>query len=192
MVAKAALERELQSAYAPLGREGLLRLPAIEAYTRYYKRYGKTYHVLHQLESVALKGRPITGSSPLVEAMFMAELKNHILTAGHDLLTIRSPLKLEVTLGTECYSLLRGQLQHTRPGDMMISDAEGTISTVLYGPDQRTQITPTTEDALFITYSPAGIQPMEVRGHLDTILAYVRLFAPDCEADAPQVICAST
>ena len=57
----------------------------IQAYAAYYERFNKTYHVQLQLESVALKGKSIPRVSALVEAMFMAELENLLLTAGHDL-----------------------------------------------------------------------------------------------------------
>lgn len=40
----------------------------------------------------------------LVEAMFIAELKNLLLTAGHDLDAVELPLKLDIARGGERYT----------------------------------------------------------------------------------------
>jgi len=50
-----------------------------------------------QRESFALKGKPIARRAALAEAMFMAELKNLILTAGHDIDAIVPPVRVDVT-----------------------------------------------------------------------------------------------
>ncbi len=78
------IEEELRRRWAGATRADLVQLPELEAYRAYYKRFGKTYHVQLQLESVALKGKPLRASSCLVLAMFAAELHNRLLTAGHD------------------------------------------------------------------------------------------------------------
>ncbi len=57
----------------------------LPAYASYYRAFDKTYHVLGQLKSVAVKGKAIPSVAALVEAMFIAELHNGLLTAGHDL-----------------------------------------------------------------------------------------------------------
>ena len=49
-----------------------------------------------------------------------------------------------VSKGTESYTLLRGDEQILKAGDMMISDGMGVVSSIVYGPDQRTQITDAT------------------------------------------------
>jgi DNA/RNA-binding domain of Phe-tRNA-synthetase-like protein len=55
--------------------------------------------------------------------MFMAELKNLLLIAGHDLEAVLAPVKLDVSDGSERYVQLNGQEQVLKPGDMMIADA---------------------------------------------------------------------
>ncbi len=74
----------------------------------YYKKYGYTYHALPQLESV-IKGKAIPGGLPLVEAMFMAEVKNMFLTAGHDYDKTRAPLSLRISTGDESYTTMNGK-----------------------------------------------------------------------------------
>ena len=56
----------------------------------------------HQLES-AFKCKPVPSAAALVEAMFMAELESQLLTAGHDLDSLRSPLILDVSSGNDRY-----------------------------------------------------------------------------------------
>jgi len=70
---------------------------------------------------------------------------------------------------------------------MMISDAAGIISSVLYGPDRRTRITPETKQVLFTVYVPPGIDEQLVSDHLRDIQANVLMVAPDAEIEALEV-----
>jgi DNA/RNA-binding domain of Phe-tRNA-synthetase-like protein len=117
----------------------------------------------------------------LVEAMFMAELQNLLLTAGHDLEAVQMPVKLDVAEGTERYIQLNGQEQELKPGDMMIADAQGIISSVIYGPDRRTRITSETRQVLFTVYAPPGIGEQAVYDHLRDIQANILLVAPEAD-----------
>lgn len=184
---KAELENQLRSRFAGRSRAALKALPTIQAYDAHYKRFKKTYHALLQLESVALKGKSIPRVSALVEAMFVAELKNLLLTAGHDLEAIQMPVRLDVSDGSERYTRINGQEQVLKPGDMMIADAEGVISSVLYGPDRRTRITSNTQQVFFAVYAPAGIKKQAVRQHLHDIQANVMLIAPEAETVSLEV-----
>lgn len=170
------LEGQLRAQWTD--RNALKALPTIQAYDAYYKRFKKTYHVLLQLESVALKGKPIPRVGALVEAMFMAELKNLLLTAGHDLAAVRMPVRLDVANGSERFVMLNGQEQELKAGDMMMADGEGVISSVVYGPDRRTRITPETRQVLYAVYAPPGIGEDAVLRHLQDIRAIVQLVAP--------------
>jgi DNA/RNA-binding domain of Phe-tRNA-synthetase-like protein len=123
----------------------------------------------------------------LVEAMFMAEMEDLLLTAGHDLDTLHLPLSLDMATGTETYILLRGDEQVLKPGDMMISDQEGVISSIIYGPDQRTQITPDTSNVVFTAYAPPGIGEETVIEHLQHIRDHVMIFAPQSQVDSLNV-----
>jgi DNA/RNA-binding domain of Phe-tRNA-synthetase-like protein len=178
-------KRELESLLRSqiTARSDLEALPVIQAYSGYYKAFRKSYHVLFQLESVALKGKPIPDVAALVEAMFAAELKNKLLTAGHDLDAVELPLRLGISKGHERYALLSGREQTLKPGDMMMADGQGVISSVLYGPDNRTRITQATKKALFVVYAPPGIGEGPVVGHLQDISEYAGLFSPGLRVD---------
>ena len=184
---KEELERDLRSCYAGYDRAGLKALRVLEAYSAYYRKFKKTYHVQLQLESVVFKGKSIPSVSALVEAMFTAELKNLLLTAGHDLAAIEKPVGVDVGEGSETYVRLNGQEQQLKPGDMMIADAEGVISSVLYGPDQRTRITAGTQQVLFTVYAPAGIGEEAVYAHLEDIRDNVLLVAPQAQTETVKV-----
>jgi DNA/RNA-binding domain of Phe-tRNA-synthetase-like protein len=119
--------------------------------------------------------------------MFMAEIKNMLLTAGHDLDSLELPIRLEVTRGDEVYTQLRGQPQLVKPGDMIISDGKGIMSNIIYGPDQRTQIQPGTRNVIYTAYAPAGIAEASITNHLRDIEGYVRMVSPQARTEFLQV-----
>ncbi len=187
---KSTLEQELRSHFAGQDRAALLSHPILQAYDAYYRQFKKTYHVQLQLESILFKGKSIPSVAALVEAMFMAEVNSLLLTAGHDLDTVLLPLTLDAAQGTESYTLLRGEPQTPKAGDMMIVDGEGIISSIIYGPDQRTQITAQTRNVIFTTYAPSGISEEAVTIHLHEIQRNVELIAPDLTVELLKVFSA--
>jgi len=184
---KAALEQELRKQFSGQDRAAIASHPILRAYAEYYRQFKKTYHIQLQLESIVLKGKSIPTVAGLVEAMFMAEMKDMLLTAGHDLYALQLPLSLDVATGTEQYTLLRGEQQTLKAGDMMISDQVGVISSIVHGPDQRTQITPDTRDVIFTVYAPPGINEQTVAQHLQSIKENVLLFAPQAQVELFQI-----
>lgn len=176
---KLALEQELRRRFGDSDRAALRSLPALAAYHAYYRRFKKSYHVQLQLESVVFKGKSIPRVAALVEAMFMAELKNQLLTAGHDLAAVIRPFGIEVASGDEGYTRINGHEQRLKEGDMYIADADGIMSSIIYGPDLRTQIGPQTTEAVFTVYAPEGVSRAMVEEHLNDIRGYVALFAPE-------------
>jgi len=180
---KAELEERLRVQFAGQDRAAIASHPVLQAYSEYYRRFKKTYHVQLQLESIVLKGKSIPTVASLVECMFMAEVKNMLLTAGHDLDTLQLPVTLDVTTSTESYTLLRGENQVVKTGDMIISDGLGIISNIIYGPDQRTQITADTRNVVFTVYAPAGIAEQTITQHLQDMRDYVMVIAPQAQME---------
>ncbi|MFL5734826.1 MAG: hypothetical protein ACJ78Q_16840 [Chloroflexia bacterium] len=172
------VEADLRDRWAGVTRADLNQLPEFEAYRGYYRRFDKTYPVQLQFESVVLKGKPLRSNGALVLAMFAAELRNRLLTAGHDLARIEGGVAANVAQGGERYTGLGGRDLALQAGDMHMRDEAGIISSVLYGPDDRTQVMPNTRRVVFCVYAPAGIQPEAVEGHLADIASNVRLVAP--------------
>lgn len=173
---KRAVEEEIRTRFP--NRQVVAEFAPVQAYNAYYKRFGQTYHVQHQLESVGFKGKSVPVVAALVEAMFMAELKNGLLTAGHDLQQLRQPLSLQVATGEESCVLINGKMKKTKPGDMLVADADGVLSSIVHGPDYRTRITAGTSQALFLVYAPVGISQIAVEKHFDDIFSFVQLVAP--------------
>jgi DNA/RNA-binding domain of Phe-tRNA-synthetase-like protein len=109
------------------------------------------------------------------------------LTAGHDLDALGLPIKLDVSRGGEKYIQLSGQEKDLICNDMMVSDSEGIISSIIFGPDQRTQIKPNTRNVLFVVYAPPGIEKSKVFQHLQDIRNYIHIITPQSEIECLKV-----
>jgi DNA/RNA-binding domain of Phe-tRNA-synthetase-like protein len=182
------LEFELRERYKDWDRPQIRDIPVYAAYDAFYRRFRKSYHVQLQLESVIIHGKSIQAPSALVACMFMAELKTGLLTAAHDFTTLQTPLTAEIASGDETYTRLNGEIQRLKEGDLFIKDQVGILSSVIYGPDQRTQVKSDTTQAAYTTYAPPGIDEDRVRTQLELLEEYVRLVAPDSEKQLLVVI----
>ena len=180
-------EEELRTRFAGQDRAALKNLDVIKAYEAYYGMFDKTYHVLPQLESIALKGKSFASVGSLVQVMFVAEVGNLLLTAGHVLDRMALPLTLDIAEGTESYTLYNGKQQTPKADDMMISDALGITSSILHGPDQRTRINAGTKNVLFAAYAPVGIGEQAMRNHLEELRDGALLIAPTATTEALEV-----
>jgi DNA/RNA-binding domain of Phe-tRNA-synthetase-like protein len=186
----AELETDLRSRLATVEREMLRAIPPLPAYAGYYKRWGQRYHVAMQLESVAQKGKPVPRVAALVEAMFVAELNNLLLTAGHDLDAVALPVRLSVGAGEVFIGPNRKEMT-VKVGDMFIADADGRVlSAIITGPSDFARIGPETTAALFYTYAPPGVDPSLVSTHLDEIERNVKLIAPEAEVIGREIVTA--
>jgi len=150
-------------------------------YVAYYKKFKKTYPVLLQLESVLLKDKGIPNVGIPVEAMFLAEVSNQILTAGHDLNQIDGNLTVNIAVGTENYQGISGKDQQLTKNDLFLSDESGILSSVLNGPDYRTQITNTTRNTLYFVYGVDGVTKEQIRQHFENIRYYLLTAIPNVE-----------
>jgi len=178
------LEAELRGRYAGQDRAEIQATPPLPAYAAYYRRFGQHYHVGMQLESVALKGKSLPRVAALVEAMFVAELRHGILTAGHDLDAVTLPITLGVGNGAESFTMPNGETATVKDGDIYTATAEGVLSAIITGPSAVARIADTTTAALFVVYAPPGVPQDLVNTHLDEIEANVRLIAPQATTAA--------
>ncbi len=182
---KKDLEKELRSRFTNTSQ--LKDHPILQAYKDYYKRFKKTYHVAHQVESVVFKGKSLPKVAALVEAMFVAELDGMLLTAGHDLDAVKTPAGVDVAKGGEKFVKLNGEEQELKAADMFVADRDGIISSVIYGPDQRTRITPETTRVMFTTYAVPGVPEDTLRTHLQGIESCVRLITPEARVELMEI-----
>lgn len=184
---RSALEIELRQRHAGQTRADLKALSAIAAYVSYYKKFKKTYHVLLQLESIVFKGQPIPAAGGLVAAMFMAELNDGLLTAGHDLDAVKTPLDIRISNDSEPFIRMNGQPQPLKANDIIMADARSVICSIIYGSDQRTRIHSGTKNVLYVTYAPPGISRAAIEAHQAKILGYARIASPEVQVLHQQV-----
>lgn len=185
---KKNLEERLRARYAKCGRAELRAQEPLCRYDAYYKSYGSTYHVMLQLESVAHKAKALPSVAALVEAMFMSELKNMLLTAGHDFSVLRPPLTLHAAEGVESFTTINGSDKTLSRNDIYMLDGDGIIGSILNGPDRRTRITPATTDVLFSVFAPCGISEELIQDHLKDIAANVSVIAPEATIERLEII----
>ena len=182
------LERELRNKYSGMQRNNIKNISEVKIYSDYYKTFNKTYHFLLQLESVAIKEKRISEAPPFVQIMFMAELKNLLLTAVHDLTKISLPVTVNAASGKETYKTMGGKEQTLKKGDIFMADKEGIISSIIYGPDERTRVTSQTTQALYTVYLPKGISLQYATDHLIYIREMVIGLSPYSKAGAMEIL----
>jgi len=187
---KRAIEERIRERYAGFSRNDFLELPVMAAYHRYYRKFGYTYHVLLQLESVALRGKSLPAVSPLVDANFAAELETLILTAGHDVACLEEPVVIDVAREGDKITQMSGKQKDVPAGDMLMRDAQGVACTILRGQDNRSPIAKTTTHVLYVSYVPEGIAEEQVQAQMIAMEKYVRMFAHGCVVEQNAVICA--
>jgi DNA/RNA-binding domain of Phe-tRNA-synthetase-like protein len=187
---KRATEARVRAQYAGLTRPDFSALPVMSAYVRYYKRFGKTYHVQLQLESIVLKGKRLPDVSPLVDANFMAEIDTLVLTAGHDAARLHGYLSLDVSRAGDQIVQMNGALKAMPEGDMVMRDGTGVCCSIIYGQDDRSPITPATSHVLYVAYGPAGVSAEAVEAQLRLVDEHVRLFAPAVVVEQRRVVSA--
>lgn len=146
-------------------------------YNSFYKKFDSKVPMEFQIKSI-LNNKEITMAHPALTCMFMAELKNIILTAGHDLAKLGNTIEVLRSNGTEEYAKINEKMQKLKNDDIFATDGIGIISSVLYGPDSRTKITEKTKHCLFMCYS-FGLNNEEIESHMNDILSYLRILAKD-------------
>jgi DNA/RNA-binding domain of Phe-tRNA-synthetase-like protein len=180
------VESKLREQFQGFSRERFNELPVIDSYNSYYKNFGKTYHVRAQLESI-INGKPLSSGSAVLTAMFIAEVKNMLLTAGHDCYRLDFPVRIRVGSDAEKFTDIRGSEKDIVSGDMIMSDGKGVISSVLLGPDSRTKLTPSVREVLFAVYAPSEVSREAVHSHLKDIETYVKCFSPNSKTEFLEV-----
>lgn len=169
---------QLRAVYPEYERKKMLETKPLCHYGAYYKKFKKTYHVLGQLESILLKDKSIPSVGPAVEAMFLAEVKHLLLTAGHDLDTFEGSLVIDVANEPFTYQGISKKEQSLMLEDMHLSDQTGVVSSIIKGPDFRTRITKNTQNGLYFIYGVPGVTEEQIGEELQTIAAYLSQVIP--------------
>ncbi len=186
-----SIEHELRARFAGSDRAAIRASAPFDAYERYYRQFGQTYHVQHQVESVALKGKSIPRRAALVEAAFAEELSSGILTAMHDADIIGKSILADVAEGSEEVVLYNGKTARLDAGDMYMRDETGILTSVIRGPAAYGLVTPETTSVAVCVYAPDGVGVEAVQAHLERIAANMRLVSPSAKTGLLAIIVAA-
>ena len=185
---KRETEKRLRHRYLGFTRQDFLSIPVISAYDQYYRKFNKTYHVLQQVESIALKGKNLPDVSPLVDSNFIAEVDTLVLTAGHDVAKLRGVVSMDVGRAGDQLTQMNGTPKAVLANDMLMRDAHGVSCTIIYGQDNLSPITPDTTHVLYVAYAPAGVPPEQVNAQLQRIKENVLLFSTTTVVEQQQLL----
>ncbi len=164
--AKRLIEKKIRETYPDPEED-----PIVQSYAGYFDRWGKTYPIEFQINSIK-KGRSFPQVSAHVDCMFMAELENRILTSGHDSDLIQGDLVYDLADEGVEYVKLNGKKQVLVKNDIILKDDEGVLASILFGPAARTSINKETVNPLYFAWCPVGIDYETVDEHLSTITKY--------------------
>lgn len=161
--------------------------PVIAAYVRYYKRFKKSYHVLHQIES-ALAGKDLPEGLPLIQALFLTELQSSLLLAAHDLAQSALPFEIFAAEGGESYLGSGGREISLKTSDIAMRDQAGPILSIIYGQDERTRISEQSSDALYLIDGVPGIEQAQYQAGLEYLRNILQIFQPDLEISQMELL----
>jgi len=167
--AKRLIEKKIRETYPPPRDD-----PIIQRYAAYFDRWGKTYPIEFQIDSIK-KGRTFPQVSTHVDTMFMAELENRILTSGHDRDTIQGRPVYELADQGQEYVKINGKKQALQKNDVILKDDDGILASILFGPSARTSIKMETVNPLYLAWCPASIDHETVDEHLSTITKFSKI-----------------
>lgn len=150
-------------------------------YTRYFKKYKKTYPVLQQLESFLLKDRLFPSGNPVNEVAFLTELQTQMLLGTHDIDRMSGALELFCPTEKLPYPGMRGEEVHTYPGDVSGRDGDGIILSMIAGADERTYIRPDSTHIAYLFFGAPGVTGEQIQTLQGVLAGHVRVLAPAAE-----------
>ena len=180
---KRKLEEETKLKYDEVDRKSLRMIEPLKSYYEYYKKFKKTYHVEHQLMSIASGSRKIPHGNSIVESMFMSEIKNVLLTAAFDMRLLEDDFQVQLSDGTSSY---QGMGDHTKTppaNDIIFLNDNKIIGSIIGGPDHENRVLESTESVLFAIFGVPGIMKHHMENHFDDIERYIQLFSPNAKRD---------
>lgn len=176
---KTVVEREIRDNFSGVDKKELRTISPFSDYHAYYKRFKKTYHVLHQCESIASGKRTLPNGALLVQAMFMAEIKNQLLTAGYDGTQLQPQFNVQLADGESSFNGM-GMKKCTPPkNDILFSSNQTQLGSIICGPDHEHRIRQVTTNVLFAIYGVPGITEKQMERHFEDIRRFVSLFSPE-------------
>lgn len=177
--ARKNLETSIQEQFSGKDKSQMRAIAPFSDYHTYYKRFRKTYHVLQQCESIASGKKQVPTGITLVQPMFMAEIKNQLLTAGYDCSALQPQFHVQLADGKTEFKGM-GMTARTPPkADIVFACGKTILGSIICGPDHEHRIQKNTKDVLFAIYGVPGITALQMEAHFEDIRKYVHLITPD-------------
>jgi DNA/RNA-binding domain of Phe-tRNA-synthetase-like protein len=132
----------------------------IETYADFFQQFGFDSPLTKHLKRTINSGFP--RYSLFVDAHFMAEMCAGILVAVTDFNKFEGNLTLDVADENEICAGMGGREFVTQKGEIVLRDDKEIVCVLCQGADEKTRVTPATENVLFYAYAVPGID----RSHL--------------------------
>jgi DNA/RNA-binding domain of Phe-tRNA-synthetase-like protein len=132
----------------------------IETYADFFQQFGFDSPLTKHLKRTINSGFP--RYSLFVDAHFMAEMCAGILVAVTDFNKFEGNLTLDVADENEICAGMGGREFATQKGEIVLRDDKEIVCVLCQGADEKTRVTPATENVLFYAYAVPGID----RSHL--------------------------
>jgi DNA/RNA-binding domain of Phe-tRNA-synthetase-like protein len=172
---KRSLEAELRERWSAADKQTMLSDPTLAAYERHDRKFGQNYHVTMQIRSIAQKGKAIPDRNPIIEAMFMTELRTGVLAAAQDCAALQIPIVVDSTDGTEIYQRYDGVEERCKTGDQVMLDSAGKVLTsIAQGPTSHGLVTSDSKSIAYCFYFPVGVTD----GVIEEALQYLDTCVP--------------
>jgi len=137
-------------------RETLARISErIEIYAGFFQRFGFECPLTKHLKRTINSGFP--RYSLFVDAHFMAEMCAGILVAVTDFNKFEGKLTLDVAAENETCAGMGGRRFVTRKGEIVLRDDREIVCLLCQGADEKTRVSPASENVLFYAYAVPGI-----------------------------------
>lgn len=179
---------EIRKKYSAYDRKEFSKKDPIGShYVRYYKKFNKTYHVMHQLESI-LRGQEIQNGNPLVQILFLTELKHSILIACHDMDLTEGELTIGISREGETFLGAGEREVRLKDKDIILKDQKNILISIIYGQDHHTRITGETKNALYVVDGVPGLSKDAVEKTLEDITEYLHILDPQVKVVDMKII----
>lgn len=152
-------------------------------YYKYFKKFKKSYPVMLQYESFAIKGRPFPRFNPVVEVPFLVEVKTWVLSGCHDIDTVQGDLLIYSPESKEDFTGIRGETVHNYPNEMSGKDDGGIILSMIAGADDRTCGTEASRNVFYPLFGTPDQDPAELKAAADLMAEYVKVLAPTAQIE---------
>ena len=149
-------------------------------YSRFFKKFKKTYPVMLQFESCLLQGRPFPHGNPVAEVPFLAELRTLVLMGTHDLDRVQGPVLLCSGTEKEPFPGMRGEA-HTYPNDVVGRDDGGVIFSMIAGADDRTCARPESRHVFYPVFGVPSFPAEAMEEAQRTAAEFARILSPEAE-----------